>query len=116
MRASGGEAEVVVCDVTLAGSCESACAAAGKWLGGLDILVNNVGFGGGMGRFEETEPAAWQATIDRNIGSVFNMTRAALPLILADGGADRDKAIVNISWWPGSLPTAPQLTARPRRR
>lgn len=66
-------------------------------LGGLDLLVNNVGGGdGGAGQaagFLGFSDAQWQGTFDLNFMSAVRSTRAALPALTADGGG----SIVNVS-------------------
>lgn len=51
---------------------------------GVQVLVNNAGFG--MSReFWETEPEALQRQLDLNVAAVMHLTRAALPPMLAAG-------------------------------
>lgn len=47
-------------------------------LGGLDVLVNNVG-GGASPHLEDASLESWDAVQDRNLRSVFRMCMAALP-------------------------------------
>lgn len=63
-------------------------------LGGLDILVNNVGGGdsGGTGGFLDTTDAQWAEVVDLNFLASVRVTRAALPALLTARGA-----IVNVS-------------------
>ncbi|MFG3510422.1 SDR family NAD(P)-dependent oxidoreductase [Streptomyces sp. NPDC047821] len=63
-------------------------------LGGIDILVNNVGGGDGglTGGFLETTDAQWAEVADLNFFATVRVTRAALPALLARRGA-----IVNVS-------------------
>jgi len=61
--------------------------------GRLDVLVNNVGFVAPTGGFLATDDDAWHANLDVNLFSFLRATRAALPLLLEDGGG----SIVNIS-------------------
>ena len=51
-----------------------------KW-GGVDILVNGAG-GGAVSWFHEMTPETWSVQLDRNLTSVFNVTRAVLPSML----------------------------------
>ncbi|MGO1956733.1 SDR family NAD(P)-dependent oxidoreductase [Microbacterium sp.] len=64
-------------------------------VGGLDILVNNVG-GGDAGApgagFLDFDDAAWASTIELNLHAAVRTTRAALPALLASRGA-----VVNVS-------------------
>ncbi|RJO78858.1 SDR family oxidoreductase [Nocardia panacis] len=65
-------------------------------LGGIDILVNNVGGGDsdrfGLGGFLDTTEDQWRHLLDLNLFSAVWTTRAALPSLL-----ERRGAIVNIS-------------------
>ncbi|MEU1045270.1 SDR family oxidoreductase [Streptomyces sp. NPDC005897] len=63
-------------------------------LGGIDILVNNVGGGDGglTGGFLDTTEAQWAEVVDLNFFATVRVTRAALPALLAAHGA-----IVNVS-------------------
>jgi NAD(P)-dependent dehydrogenase (short-subunit alcohol dehydrogenase family) len=66
-----------------------------KELGGIDILVNNVGAGDvsqlGLGGFLDVTDDQWRYLFDLNLFSTVWATRAALPSLL-----DRKGAIVNI--------------------
>jgi NAD(P)-dependent dehydrogenase (short-subunit alcohol dehydrogenase family) len=62
-----------------------------QW-GGVDILVNAAG-GGVISYFHEMTYETWMSQIDRNLNSVFNVTRAVLPLMLAQ----QSGRIINIS-------------------
>lgn len=57
----------------------------------LDILVNNAGVGH-VGSIEECGPEDWARVMAVNVEGVFNVTQAALPLLLAGGHG----SIVNI--------------------
>ncbi|TWV55617.1 SDR family oxidoreductase [Streptomyces misionensis] len=63
-------------------------------LGGLDVLVNNVGGGDGdaTGGFLDVTDAQWAQVVDLNFFATVRVTRAALPALLAARGA-----IVNVS-------------------
>jgi 2-keto-3-deoxy-L-fuconate dehydrogenase len=86
-------AKALSVDVT---SPESAAAAAVR-LERLDVLVNNAGIGH-VGSIEATEPEDFDRLMNVNVRSVYLMTRAFLPLLLA-AGKDRETpgAIVNIA-------------------
>jgi 3-oxoacyl-[acyl-carrier protein] reductase len=51
-----------------------------EW-GGIDILLNGAG-GGTVSFFHEMSYETWTTQIDRNLNSVFNVTRAVLPSML----------------------------------
>ncbi len=86
-------AEALHLDVT---SRESIAAAAAR-LERLDILVNNAGIGH-VGSVETTEPEDFDRLMDVNVRSVYLVTRAFLPLLLAAGeGREALGAIVNLA-------------------
>ncbi|GAA0914799.1 3-oxoacyl-[acyl-carrier-protein] reductase FabG [Virgisporangium aurantiacum] len=62
-----------------------------KW-GGVDVLVNGAG-GGAVSWFHEMTPETWSVQLDRNLTSVFNVTRAVLPSMLEQ----RYGRIINIA-------------------
>jgi 3-oxoacyl-[acyl-carrier protein] reductase len=68
-------------------------------LGGLDVLVNNVGFAV-QARFEEVPDADWDAMWQLNVMSYVRAIRAALPPLRASRGA-----IVNVSSTAGKRPS-----------
>jgi len=51
-----------------------------EW-GGVDFLLNGAG-GGAVSPFHEMTSATWTTQMDRNLNSVFNVTRAVLPSML----------------------------------
>lgn len=60
--------------------------------GGVDVLVNNAGFGR-FSNVADMEPDAWRQIIDTNLSGVFYCTRAAIPEMKRRGGG----FIINIS-------------------
>jgi NAD(P)-dependent dehydrogenase (short-subunit alcohol dehydrogenase family) len=84
IRAGGGKALVVSCDVTDAAQCEAAVAAAIAAYGRLDILVNVAGGSGPIGKTgAETTPDEVRDIVDLNMTGCFNTIRAALPSMMA---------------------------------
>jgi NAD(P)-dependent dehydrogenase (short-subunit alcohol dehydrogenase family) len=81
IRAAGGAADGVPCDVADMASVEAAVAKAVAALGGIDILLNVAGVGR-FARFEEITEAQWQRTLAINMGGAFHTTKAALPHLL----------------------------------
>jgi NAD(P)-dependent dehydrogenase (short-subunit alcohol dehydrogenase family) len=75
-------------DVTDAASCQGAVAVAvGAW-GGLDVLVNNAALYGALERkpFEEIDESVWDRVMAVNVKGVWQMTRAAAPVLRAARG------------------------------
>jgi len=69
-------------DVNDAAQAQAAVAAAVERFGGIDVLVNNAGYGH-IGFFEESSPADIEAQFATNVFGLFNVTRAALPAMRA---------------------------------
>jgi 3-oxoacyl-[acyl-carrier protein] reductase len=94
-----GEAEHVVADFASPDGPERVVGEAAASLGGLDVLVNNVGVAR-QARFEEVPDAEWDAYWQLNVMSYVRATRAALPFLRERGGA-----IVNVSSTAGKRPS-----------
>ena len=88
----GGEALTAVADVTSSEDCRSVVDAAVEGFGGLHILHNNVGGGGGASVVDATEED-WLRSASINLMSVINMSRYAVPQMMSGGGG----AIINVS-------------------
>ena len=72
-------AAFVQCDATDAASAEAAVRETAKRSGRLDWLFTTVG-GAHLAPLDELDPDAWSREIDFNLGSTYNVCRAALPL------------------------------------
>jgi NAD(P)-dependent dehydrogenase (short-subunit alcohol dehydrogenase family) len=94
-----GEAVHVVADLGRAGEPERVVAEAVSALGGLDVLVNNVGVAR-IARFEEVPDDEWDAYWQLNVMSYVRAIRAALPELRESRGA-----IVNVSSTAGKRPS-----------
>jgi NAD(P)-dependent dehydrogenase (short-subunit alcohol dehydrogenase family) len=70
-------------------------------LGGIDLLVNNVGDGYDVLGFLETDDALWTRVLDLNLLSTVRASRAALPSLI-----ERRGAIVNVSSAASRQPAA----------
>ena len=94
-----GEVAHVVADLSRAGEPERAVGEAATALGGLDVLVNNVGIAR-QARFEDVPDEEWDAYWQLNVMSYMRAIRAALPLLRGGAGA-----IVNVSSTAGKRPS-----------
>jgi NAD(P)-dependent dehydrogenase (short-subunit alcohol dehydrogenase family) len=79
-------------DVTDAAQIATAVAAAQARFGGIDVLVNNAGYGE-LGLFEETAAADARRQFDTNVFGLFEVTRAVLPAMRAQ----RRGHVINLS-------------------
>jgi NAD(P)-dependent dehydrogenase (short-subunit alcohol dehydrogenase family) len=99
-RAPGvGEDAHVVADLSIAGEPERVVAETAEALGGLDVLVNNVGIAR-HARFEDVGDEEWDAYWQLNVMSYVRAIRAAVPHLRSRGGA-----IVNVSSTAGKRPS-----------
>jgi 3-oxoacyl-[acyl-carrier protein] reductase len=94
-----GEVAHVAADLSNAGEPERAVAEAVAALGGLDVLVNNVGVAR-IARFEDVPDEEWDTYWQLNVMSYVRAIRAALPHL-----RDRGGAIVNVSSTAGKRPS-----------
>lgn len=94
-----GEAAHVSADLALAGEPERVVSQAVSALGGLDVLVNNVGVAR-IARFEEVPDDEWDAYWQLNVMSYVRAIRAALPALRESRGA-----VVNVSSTAGKRPS-----------
>jgi 3-oxoacyl-[acyl-carrier protein] reductase len=83
LRAAGHEVKFAAADVSRFEACQAAFDALAASLGGVDILVNNVGISpktnGRALKVWEMPPAEWDTVMAVNLNSVFYMTRLAAP-------------------------------------
>lgn len=86
----------VVADVSTTAGVDSTFRALRDKLGGLDLLVNNVGVAGPTAAVENMDPDEFDRCVQICLGSAFRCTRAAVPL-LREGPRDRQRSIINIS-------------------
>ena len=90
---AGRKAEIFQADLTQETAASGLVAAAARFLGGLDVLVNNAGDIIGRRRIEEVDGAFWQKVINVNVTSMMWVTRAAVPELIKAGQG----SIVNLS-------------------
>lgn len=94
-----GEAVHLVADLSQPGEPERAVVEAAAALGGVQVLVNNVGVAR-QARFEAVPDEEWDAYWQLNVMSHVRTTRAALPHLRQAGGS-----IVNVSSTSGKRPS-----------
>jgi NAD(P)-dependent dehydrogenase (short-subunit alcohol dehydrogenase family) len=80
----GDQVITVALDVTDAAAAKRAVQTAVEHFGRLDVLVNNAGYGN-IAPVEEADDADFRAQVDTNFYGVFNVTRAALPVLRQQG-------------------------------
>jgi len=93
IRAAGGRAEAVACDVADFAAVEGAVARCREAYGRIDLMVNNAGILGPIGHLLASDPPAWGEVIDINVKGVYHGMRAAMPHMLDAGRG----TVINIS-------------------
>ncbi|HEY1827894.1 MAG TPA: SDR family oxidoreductase [Acidimicrobiales bacterium] len=100
---AGSQARALACDVTDAGSCHSAIAAAVDHLGGIDALVYTPAIGP-LASLVDTDADTWRRVFDTNVIGAALMTAAALPHLTQSEGVAIYLSSVSASLtppWPG---------------
>lgn len=92
IRAQGGDATFLPCDVTDRAAVEAAVAQTVSIYGSLHVLINNAG-GGAREMFPAESDETWDRILRLNLTACFLTCRAAWPHLVAAGGG----AIVNVS-------------------
>jgi len=100
VRAAGGTAEALACDVADWSQVAALAERVQKTWGRLDILINNAGVGGYNGPLHAMPLEKWDTIFNTNLRGVFHMIRAFAPLMIGRGGGD----IINISSIAGKGP------------
>ncbi len=93
IRAAGGEATGLACDVLEESSVEALVAGTVAHYGRLDIMVNNAGIGYLMKPLVEMDQASWDAVLGVNLRGVFFGIKHAARQMIAQGQGGR---IINI--------------------
>lgn len=103
---SGAPVDKVVAvkaDLSTGPGCASAVDEALDRLGGLDILVNNVG-AGAVREFDDLSDDDWHATMELNFMSYVRVTRGCLPTLRATPGASIVNNASDLARQPEALP------------
>ncbi|HXC55892.1 MAG TPA: SDR family oxidoreductase [Rhizomicrobium sp.] len=93
IQKEGGRAAALEANIAKTGAAEALIAAAVARLGRIDILVNNVGIGGGDGPAHKVAEDAFDRIMTVNLKAMWLTIKCAIPVMRAAGGG----AIVNIS-------------------
>ena len=87
LRASGGQANAFVCDLSDPAQLTRLASEVQSAMGRLDALVALAGGFAMSGPVAESDPAAWQKQFTINLTTAYLTTRALLPALRANGGA-----------------------------
>ena len=93
LKTKAKRAEIFRADLTKESEAAGLVNNAAKFLGGLDILINNAGDLVERRKIQEIDAAFWERVIDVNVTSMLWVTRAAVPWLEKAGKA----SIVNLS-------------------
>jgi len=110
-RGIGPRAIALVADVTQAKDVDGAIARVEREWGRLDVLVNNAGITGRSFPIWELSDEDWQRVIDVDLTSVFLCCRAAVKVMLRQGGG-RIVNIASIAGKEGNPTLVPYSTAK----
>jgi len=110
-RSVGGGARALVGDVTQTKEVDGAIARVEREWGRLDVLVNNAGITGRSFPIWELSDEDWQRVIDVDLTSVFLCCRAAVKVMLRQGGG-RIVNIASIAGKEGNPTLVPYSTAK----
>jgi NAD(P)-dependent dehydrogenase (short-subunit alcohol dehydrogenase family) len=95
IQARGGEAIVVVADVSRADQMQRAVEQTVDRWGRLDIVFANAGINGVWAPLEELEPEEWERTLSANLTGTFLTVKYATPHLKRQGGSVIVTASVN---------------------
>ncbi len=103
----GRRYENAMADLTDTEQCERVVSDAVRFLGGLDILINNAGSMIDRRLFAEAPDDHWSETMQLNVGTMRKVTRAALPHLVESAKLRGGASIVNLSSIAGRRGGAP---------
>ena len=104
IRAEGGEASCVVCDVSKAESAEYLIRETVRIYGSVDVMINNAGINGGpefRKRVYEYDEDLWDRIVAIDLKGVYNCSKYAIRQMLAQG---RGGNIINVGSIVGQTP------------
>ncbi len=90
---SGGAATAIVADVTDRTAVDGLVARVEQQVGPIDLLINNAGAGGALGRMAEVDPDEWWRDVEINLRGPHLYMRAVLPHMI---GRHRGR-IINVA-------------------
>lgn len=93
------DVEAVLCDCADHNAVRTMFGEVDRRLGGLDVLINNVGIAGPTAKVEDIDIDDWQRTVDVNISAHFYCAKHAVPMLKASEGG----SIINLSSVAGRL-------------
>ena len=93
IRADGGEAVAISCDVTKTADCQKLAGAVSEEFGKIDGLVNSAYNHGAWATCDVADPDEWSSVYEVNCTGALRMSQAALPAMKAAGGG----GIVNVN-------------------
>jgi NAD(P)-dependent dehydrogenase (short-subunit alcohol dehydrogenase family) len=88
-----------LCDVSNLSQVDQMFSDVKRYLGGLDVLINNAGIAGPTGKVEDLAIEEWRRCIDIDLNGMFYCTRLAVPMLKSAGGG----SIINLSSAAGRL-------------
>jgi NAD(P)-dependent dehydrogenase (short-subunit alcohol dehydrogenase family) len=102
-KTAGGTALTIAADITQAGAAAKVIALSNEAFGGIDVLVNAAGHIA-SGTIETTALEDWDAMLDINLRSVFQLMQAAIPdLIARQGNIVSVSSVTGLRSFPGVL-------------
>jgi NAD(P)-dependent dehydrogenase (short-subunit alcohol dehydrogenase family) len=82
----GERAIAIPCDVSRYWEMETAVSACLDQFGGLDVVINNAGVIEPISHLASSDPQGWGMAIDINLKGVYHGMRAAMPVMMENGG------------------------------